>query len=217
MSRFFAMAVVLACGFSGPVLGQQEKEDPAHDELRAVRKAMVEAFNKRDIDALLKHVHKDVVITWQNGEVSRGHDGLRKYFERMLVGPQSVVLEIHADPQMPELASLYGGKTPTLAVAYGTLNDQYKLRNGMEFKMDSLWSATLVKEAGAWSIVDFHASTNVFDNEVLNVAVKKTMMYAGGGGLAVGLLLATLVCVVMGRRCRAQPPGTQDDAYAGGK
>jgi hypothetical protein len=197
------MAAVLTCVLPGIVRAQDKAEDPAHEELRTLRKEMVESFNKRDISGLLKHVHKDVVITWQNGEVSRGHEGLKKYFDRMLVGDKSVVVDIKADPQLPEVSQLYGGKTPTMAVAYGTLNDHYKLRDGKDFKMNSLFSAALVKENGQWWIVDFHASTNVFDNEVLELAVKKTMMYSAGAGLVVGLVLATIVCLVVGKKRNA--------------
>jgi ketosteroid isomerase-like protein len=204
MKPVFALAVVLVCCLSGPVRAQDKKdEDPAHEELRSVRKALIESFNKRDVDGLLKHVHKDVVVTWQNGEVSRGHAGIRKYFERMLVGDNSVVVEIKADPELPELSSLYGGKTPNTAVAYGTLNDHYQLRDGMDFKMNSLFSATLVKENGQWWIVNFHASTNMFDNEVLHQTVKKTMIYSAGAGLAAGLLLAGIVWFVVGKMRKA--------------
>jgi ketosteroid isomerase-like protein len=204
MKPVFVGAVVLACWLPSLARAQDTKgEDPAHEELRTLRKAIVESFNKRDIDGLLKHVHKDVVVTWQNGEVSRGHDGVKKYFDRMLVGDKSVVVEIKADPQLPELSSLYGGKTPHTAVAYGTLNDHYKLRDGMDFKMNSLFSAVLVKENGQWSIVNFHASTNVFDNEVLHQAIRTTMIYSAGAGLVAGLLIATVVCLVVAKMRKA--------------
>jgi ketosteroid isomerase-like protein len=190
------LAVVLACALPAPLSAQEKTENPAHEELRSVRKAMMDAFNQRDIDALLKHVHKDVVVTWQNGEVSRGPAGIKKYFDRMLVGDQSVVVDIKTDPQVTELASLYGGKTPSTAVAYGKFNDTYKLRDGMDFNMDSLWSATLVKENDRWLIVAFHASTNVFKNDVLNLYVNRAMWLAGGiagiAGLLIGLLVGRL-------------------------
>jgi len=42
-------------------------EDPAHNELRALRDDVLDAFNKKDLDRLLGHVHPNVVVTWQNG------------------------------------------------------------------------------------------------------------------------------------------------------
>ena len=50
----------------------KEKEDPAHEELRALRKQLVEVVNKGDIDGLMELLDKDVVVTWLDGRVSRG-------------------------------------------------------------------------------------------------------------------------------------------------
>src|SRR5437660_551297 len=124
---------------------KKDKEDPAHDELREVKKAMTEAFKTKDLEGLLKHVHKDAVVTWQNGEVSRGHEGIRKYYDRMLTGPDSILEKVDAEPYLPKNAELYG-KPPHTAVASGELHDKYKLRDGTEIDMKSLFSATLVKQ-----------------------------------------------------------------------
>jgi len=175
-------------------------EHSAHKELRALKDELTAAFNKRDLDALLKHVHKDAVVTWQNAVVSRGHKGVRDYYEKMLVGDKSIVIDVKSAPEVGELSVLHGGENPLTAVAYGTLNDQYKLRDGMEVKLDSVWSATLVKEDGRWLIADFHASTNTFDNAVMNIAVQKTLTIAGGGGAAVGFLLGIVLMFVFRRK-----------------
>lgn len=204
-SRTFIIIVVVLVGAGTAALAQDKKtgtepplkkdalakDDAAHDELREVKKAMTDAFNKKDLDALLTHVHPDAVVTWQNGEVSRGPAGVRKYYERMLVGDKSVLVSVTAAPEVTDLALLIG--TPaTTAVAYGKLKDHYKLRDGTEIDMDSLFSATLVKQDGRWLIVSFHGSTNVFDNSVLRVAVVKTMWWTGGIAAAVALLVGLI-------------------------
>jgi uncharacterized protein (TIGR02246 family) len=172
------------------------KEDPAHDELRALRDAMKEAFNKKDIEALLKHLHPDVIVTWQNGEVSKGPGAVREYYNRMLVGDKSVLVDVKAEPEVTDLALLFGEPALT-AVAYGKLKDRYKLRDGTEFTMDSRFSATAVKKDGKWLIVNFHGSTNVFDNDVLHMYVKKTAWWtggiAGGAALVLGLLIGWFI------------------------
>ena len=65
----------------------KNKEDPAHEELRALRKGLVEAIQKNDVDDLLTYLDPDVVVTWQNGEVSRKPDGVKAYYDRMMKGP----------------------------------------------------------------------------------------------------------------------------------
>lgn len=175
------------------------KEDPAHEELREVKKAMTDAFNKKDLDALLKYVHKDVVVVWQNGEVSRGQDEIRAYYKRMLGGDSSVLLKVEANPTMKENSKLYGSPATT-AVAVGDLNDKYKLRDGTEIDMQSKFSATLVKEEGKWLIVSFHGSANVFQNDVLKYAINRTMWLAGSIGSVVALVLGLILGRVLGGR-----------------
>ena len=199
MRRLVVLGIVLALtpySFAQPT----PAEHPAHKELRALKDELTAAFNKRDLDALLKHLHKDVVVTWQNAVVSRGHKGVRDYYDKMLVGDKSIVIDVKSAPTVAELSVLYGGENAATAIAYGTLNDEYKLRDGLEVKLDSVWSATLVKEDGRWLIADFHASTNTFDNAVMTIAVKKTMTMAGGGGIAAGLLLGIVLMLVFRRK-----------------
>lgn len=180
------------------------KENPAHEELREVKKGMEEAFNKKDLDALLKYVHKDAVVTWQNGEVSRGHagetkvghKGIKEYYDRMLSGDKSILSKVEAKPDLEEFSILYGDP-PTTAVAYGKLKDKYYLRDGTTIDMDSRFSATLVKEDGKWLIVSFHGSADVFNNAVMKMAITKVMWITAGavglGALLVGLIVGRLM------------------------
>src|SRR5262245_53582257 len=64
-------------------------EDPIHDELRALRAGVEKAVNGKDIDGLLKHVHANVVVVWQNGEISRGHKGVREYHKKVMEAPDA--------------------------------------------------------------------------------------------------------------------------------
>src|SRR4051812_38169632 len=97
--------------FASGAFAQEPKiipEDPAHDELRALRTEVIDAITKGDIDGVLKRVHPNVVVTWQNNEVCRGHKGLREFFERM--GKQAFK-GYKVPPTPDELTILYGGDT----------------------------------------------------------------------------------------------------------
>ena len=61
-------------------------EDPEHAELRAIKDALVNAFNQRDYDGFLRHVHPNIVATWQNAEVARRPDGIRAFMKKMTEG-----------------------------------------------------------------------------------------------------------------------------------
>jgi hypothetical protein len=177
-------------------------EDPAHQQLRDLRDGMIKAFNKRDIDGLLTYLHPDVVVTWQDGTVSRKRAGVKKYYEEMLLNPKGIVENLSIDQlDVAELSILYGSdKDKNAAISFGTMSDRYKLRDGMEFNLHSHWTVTAIKEGGKWSIASAHLSTNAFDNEVLGLIVKKVAYWTGGIALLAGLLLGSIATVLLRRR-----------------
>ncbi len=168
-------------------------EDPAHAELRALREGLVAAIKKNDVDEVLTYLDHDVVVTWQNGEVSRKPEGVRAYFDRVMKGPNRVVDSYTTNPTVDELTHLYGNT----GVAFGSSIDHYKLTDGSDFDLPTRWSATVVKTDGKWRIANFHASVNMFDNPVLVMTVKRVGLWisliAGGVGLLVGFLAARMV------------------------
>ena len=119
------------------------EEEAIHNELRAVKDALVAAINESDVDAILEHVHDNVVFTGMNGEVTRGRDELRAFFERMMAGPDRILESLTIDVTVDALTILYGGDT---GVVYGNSVDNYKLTSGLEFDVTTRWSSTLVKE-----------------------------------------------------------------------
>lgn len=187
--KLLAAALACACTFA-----THAEEDPAHQELRAVRDGLLAGMNSGDIDAQLVFLHPNVVVTWHNAEVSRGRDGVKKYLDRMLHGPSKVVEKFGADVQVDELSIIHGGDT---AIAFGSAQEHFTLTGGKQFDFTGRWSATLVKDGGKWLVASLHTSDNVFDNPLLNAATK-ALWWAGGGALLVGALVGWLI----GRRGR---------------
>ena len=185
------LIAILTLVYGSPV----HAEDPRHAELRQLRESVFKAYEARDIDALLQHVHENVIVTWQNGEQNHGRDELRSFYDLMMRGDPPIVSDVKSELIVHQLATLYD---PNTAIACGALKDQFKLTSGLNFRLDSQWSATLVKEADSWKIASFHVSSNLFDNPLLNAA-KKSLWVAGGIAAVVGILLGFLV----GRRRRS--------------
>src|SRR5215204_132619 len=96
------------------------QEDPAHHELRGIRDGLLAGMNSGDVEAQLRFLHPNVTITWHNAEVSRGHEGVRGYLNRMLNGPSKVVERFGAEVKVDELSILFGGDT---AIAFGSANE----------------------------------------------------------------------------------------------
>lgn len=174
---------------------EKEKEDPAHEELRDLRKQLVEVVNKGDIDGLLNLLTDDVVVTWLDGRVSRGHKEVREYIEEMLKGPNRKVERYETNPDVAELTHLYADSK--VGVAYGSSTEKFVLAGGHELTIPTRWSATLVKQDGKWLIANFHGSTNLFDNPILGATVQRTALWvaiiAGMGGVVLGFILGRLI------------------------
>jgi ketosteroid isomerase-like protein len=196
--RFASLIGIVALSLTPTIAAAQtappaQAEDPAHAELRALRDDMVDAVAKRDTPRLLSHLHPNVVVTWQNAEVSRGHAGVRAYLDRMLNGDSRIVDAFTTQPTVDELTILYGGDA---GIAFGSSSDHFELRNGPSFDLSSRWTATLVKDEGVWKVAAFHASTNLFDNPVTQAA-RRYLIWTGVGALIVGLVLGAVVMRMM--------------------
>jgi len=166
-------------------------ENPAHEELRAVRLSIIDAINKGDIDSVINHIHPDAVITWQNSEVCRGHQGLKDFFERM--GKDS--FQGYKVPPTPDELTIFHGENT--GISFGETVAEYHLL-GKSYELKSRWTATLVKEDGKWLLAGYHISMNVLDNAILTAA--KNGLYLVG---AVALVIGILIGMALWKRRRA--------------
>lgn len=188
--QILAAALLIALvGSTAPTISAQTNAATLDDvkHLDELRHGLVEAFNHRDIDALLRYLDPNVVVVWQNGEINHGPEAVRQYYNRMMV--QGVVKSVSFDPVVQGRAC-HGN----ICVSVGTLQDTFTLSDGKVLPLNSRWSATVLKsEDGNWKIAAFHASANVFDNPVINIAARKVGMIAGGGGFLLGLIAGALL------------------------
>jgi uncharacterized protein (TIGR02246 family) len=179
------------------------KEDAAHEELRELRRGLVAAVGNNDLDGILNHLHKDVVLTWLNGEQSRGHEQVSEYYNRMMKGEKRIVQSFSVeDVEAKELTLLYGDDT---GVAYGTAKSHFVLTDGRDVIIEGPWTATMVKEDGKWVISAFHSSVNMFDNPILGMATGWIAKAAAIAGV-IGLLLGVGVVLVL-KRGRSKSDG----------
>ena len=185
------MLILAACGaWRGAAACPQEapkNQEALHNELREFRKGLVDAVEKQDLDRMLSFLTKDVVVTWQNSEVSRGHEGVRKFFERVQAKPEKMFQGYKVPPNPDELTVIYNGNT---GISFGTETGIYKAE-GHTFEMTNRWTATLVKVGDKWQAASYHVSTNVADNPVVD-AVKSALVrwvvvaFLAGGVLVLG-------------------------------
>jgi uncharacterized protein (TIGR02246 family) len=188
-----SMLVLLLLTFP---IAAQEPDAATHNALRQLKATMEKALNERDLNAIVANVDPDVVFTTMNGDVCRGPQQIRAYFDKMLNAPGHVVKDVKVAFEVDQLTTLYGGDT---GVAYGSSNDHYVLTDGKTFDIRGRWTCTMVKNGDRWVIAAFHYSANVFDNPILD-RYKRAMKL---GGIALGLV-ALLIGFTLGRRQRGR-------------
>ncbi len=152
-------------------------------ELDAFRNALFESFNRGDYETMLQeYCHPDVIATWQDGTSGQGYDAvlaefdkLSKFIDKMTVQPDTDMRLLYADGQM--------------VVAAGNMRDHYALARGVDVDLDSRWTATLVKADDRWQLVSFSASTNAFQNEVISLYLRNTLIIAAAIAGILGLVV----------------------------
>ena len=165
--------------------------------ITALREGLIDSFAKADIDRLLTFLDPDVVVTWQNAEVCRGPEAVRAYYQRMMTGPDRIVREVKATPEVIG-RQVYGD----WAISWGNLRDHFVLTDGSNLPFNTVFTATIAKRGDRWLVRGFHASVNAFDNPVLGTAMKKVAWRVGVGSLAMGLLIG----FILGRLFRRNAP-----------
>jgi len=171
---------------------------PAADARDADRKQLLQVFaemekgiNDQNIDRMVAQMDENATVIWLNAEASRGHAEIKAYYRRMVsaTGSADAILTKYLTKAKVAAPARFFGD---VAVADGTMEDEFfPIRRG-PFKLNSNWSVTCIKRDGQWKIVHLHLSTNVFNNELLD-EVKGMVWQAAAGGLAAGLALMFVI------------------------
>jgi ketosteroid isomerase-like protein len=178
-----------------------------HEELRRLRDQLLAAWQRRDIEGVLAHVDPDIVVTWQNGEVNRGPDAIRRFYKEMLEGEGSILANLESTLTVDDLSILHG---PDTAIAFGSIHDAFTFKRplastaaigaGKTLALTSRWTATVVRKAGEWKLASYHVSANVFSNPVQDLAVKAAGRLGSIVGFLIGVIVALLIAWALRRR-----------------
>jgi hypothetical protein len=152
------------------------------------------AINAQDIEGIIAQMSPDCTVTWWNAEISRGHDDIRAYYRRMVKDEGRIISKYTTHATLGAHARFIGSGAD-VAVADGSMEDEFFPIIRGPFRLNSRWSATAAKTGGVWKIVNLHMSSNVFTN-VLIAELTRALWFAGAGGLVVGGLAGWL----LGRR-----------------
>ena len=183
------LVIALPIVAPGPVLA--DAPDPHAADREALIKVFHEmeaAINDQNVERMIAQMTPDATVTWLNGEVSRGHDQIRAYYQRMVKGPERILDRYTTAAKIGAHARFFGD----VAVADGTMRDSFFPVARAPFQLDSHWSSVSVKVDGQWKVAAMHLSANVLTNDLIDEATSAAWKTGIGGAIA-GLILGVLV------------------------
>lgn len=184
----FFLFTAVAWAATAPPLDPAGGRVEDRQALRVLLEKVEKAIASLDIDSTLSLMQPEIIVTWQNAEISKGHEQVRAYHNRMVKNANPIVKAYSVKATLSAPAVFYGDS----AVAWGTTVETYELSDGLKFTLNANWSTTIVKKDGDWKIAALHFSTNLFDNPLLRKA-ERLVWIAGLVGLLAGVLAAWLL------------------------
>lgn len=192
MRALGAVLAVCACSVVAPSMAA-DTTDPHQEDRQALLKVFREieaGINDQNVDRMVAQMHPHATVTWLNGEISRGHDEIKAYYHRMVKGEKRYIDKYLTAAKVEAPARFYGNGE--VAVADGSMEDEFFPVSRGSFKLSSRWTSTSVRIDGQWKVVSMHLSSNVFTNSLIAEA-KDMVGYAGVGGALGGILVGWLL------------------------
>ncbi|MCW8932620.1 MAG: nuclear transport factor 2 family protein [Gammaproteobacteria bacterium] len=193
--RLFTIIIFMNCLFWTLTLQAEERHDADREQLRNLLSTIEVALNQADIKQLAAHLRDDVVVTFLNAEVARGIPAVHRYFEKTMSGQNALLAGYKTQAKISAPALFFDN----IAIAYGTAKDEFTLRNGHMIPVNTLWSATLVKQSKQWKVAQLHFSGNLFDNSVLS-SVEKSIFIVSAIAVLIGLLIGFFIGRAMSQK-----------------
>ena len=196
--RLCFAAAALAATFG--VIPMNAQDEHLHDaDRQALLKILSDvetAINAQDVEGIMKQMRADCTVVWWNAEVSRGFDEIRAYYNRMVKDSGRIITKYATTAKLGAHARFVGA-AGDVALAEGSMQDEFFPIIRGPFKLDSRWSATAARTNGQWKIVSLHLSSNVFTN-TLTHEMTRAIFWAAGASLVAGGLAGWF----LGRRRR---------------
>lgn len=168
-----------------------ESVDAEREQLLEMLKLVETALNEKDFNRLLPLLEQDAVVVFLNGEVARGKDQVREFFEKVLGGSSAILEDYNTQAKVSAPARFVGD----LAIADGTTKETFIFANGSEMEVDTLWTVTLVKDDGGWKVLQLHFSSHFFDNPMVAAVERKLFLFTG-----IALLIGFVIGYFVKRR-----------------
>lgn len=184
---FLIATCALAAGFGTcDASGQAHEQD--HEDLRALRRTLVEAVSSKKLDLLKPVVDTDFVVITVDNQKLVGLDQFRDYWTRLFEGDAPILNGIAAEAEADAPTEFLG---EDVGVTQGTSQSTFDFRTVGKRELPVRWTAIVRKVDGRWKLSKLHLSGNINDNPMVD-ATKTLGNLKAGGGFAVGLVAGVL-------------------------
>jgi len=181
------MLSICASGTATAAESEQDKKD--HDELRALLATFTQAFNTRNLDPLLPHLHKSFSVTMINQDVVTNPGELKGYLDKQFTGAGALLTDVKIKPDADIPTVFLEGR---IGINRGSSVDTYTLKDGRVITLNTRWTGTAIKEDDKWKVLNAHIGLDILDNPILDAMEKLKWMWTAGGA-AIGLVVGWLV------------------------
>lgn len=159
-------------------------DEADHQALRALRDELVAALNATDYTRLGQCLAPGFNLTFADQRRFTDLTSLTSYQQHLHdeVGITKVVFA----PEVDAPATLITADT---AVATGTSSDRFEAKDGSVTAITSRWTATMVRQDGAWKLSAFQAGVDLMDNPILHRQRQAMIRFA---------VLGAVLCLIVG-------------------
>ena len=189
---FLTFCFPLICGAetaaSEEVATDSAQQVSLDQKLERFRADLQKHFSEKNMEGILSLCEPDVVITWQDGTIVTGPEGIKKYYAEKMMGEKSPVSSIEFKPAV-ESRQVHGDTV----ISHGRMGDTFTLKRfSQPLEFNSVFTAVLVDKGDQVKLRAAHLSLDAFDNPILTAqgyGSKLIIGIVGFAALVVGLLL----------------------------
>lgn len=139
-----------------------------HAALHSLLPLVTAALNAQRLDELAPLLTPGASLTFVDQSVARTVPELKETFARWL-NPSSELAGVTFAPVIDGPALINGD----IALATGSSRDLYRMKDGTTLTVPARWSATLLRQDGAWRLASLHCGVNLVDNPILDTALMR--------------------------------------------
>lgn len=188
--NIFYLSVFVILVFVSPAFSQENgAREKDHEEMRQLLADVTQAINTKDIDHIRNFFAKDYIYVGADQSAVTNREEFLAYYDQLLGGKSALLKSLNFQPKALMKTKFI---QDNVGIVYGESDDTYVLANGHTTKVQSKWSATLVKEDGKWKVATLHNGVNFYDNPEITNFINFWKMVAFVAlfiGIALGFLI----------------------------